>query len=316
MILITGGAGFICSHLVRKLLNENLDVAVIDNFNSFYDPALKRENLEHVKDRIELFETDIRDKIAIKRIFDTHKFETVIHLAAMAGVRPSIEDPGLYSEVNIDGTVNLLESCRKNGIHRFIFASSSSVYGNNRKVPFNEDDGVDYPISPYAATKKAGELLCHTYHHLFKLDVTCLRFFTVYGPSQRPEMAIHKFTRLLSEEKPLPVYGNGDSARDYTYIDDIIDGVYRAYQKIGGYHIYNLGESQTTTLNTLVSLIGKTLKKEPRIDYLPALPGDVERTFADISKARIEIDYSPSIKIEKGIEKFADWFQARKSRNC
>jgi len=308
MILVTGGAGFIGSHLVRKFISEGHEVCVLDNFNTFYDPAIKRGNIEPFKDKIKLVEADIRNMEAMKKVFRSFKIDRIYHLAAMAGVRPSIKNPLLYADVNINGTINLLELCRDNDIEDFIFASSSSIYGNNKKVPFSETDNVDFPISPYAATKKAGELICHNYHHLYRINITCLRFFTVYGPSQRPEMAIHKFTRMIYEGDAIPVYGDGSSARDYTYIDDIIDGVYRAGNRLNGYNIFNLGESETTTLNDLIHIISTRLRKKPVIKNLPMQPGDVEKTFANIKEAREKLGYSPSIKIETGIEKFIDWF--------
>jgi UDP-glucuronate 4-epimerase len=313
MILVTGGAGFIGSHLVKALISQSKDVVVIDNFNDFYDPKIKRANIAPIIDKITLYETDIRNFDDLSAIFAKHKFSSVIHLAAMAGVRPSIKSPALYSDVNINGTINLLELCRSNNIKDFLFASSSSVYGNNKKVPFSENDNVDFPISPYAASKKAGELICHNYHHLYNINISCLRFFTVYGPSQRPEMAIHKFTREIFEGRELTMFGNGTSSRDYTYIDDIIDGVLKAHEKLNGYNIYNLGESETTTLKDLILIIGEALNKKPKIISKPLQPGDVNTTFADISKAKKELGFAPTTKIPAGIKKFTSWFTSNNS---
>ncbi|MGD0624761.1 MAG: NAD-dependent epimerase/dehydratase family protein, partial [Thermodesulfobacteriota bacterium] len=264
--LVTGGAGFIGSHLVERLLAEGHRVICLDNFDDFYDPALKRRNLtQALKDsKFCLVEGDLRDEDLLHKLFPEEKIEIVAHLAARAGVRPSIENPLLYADVNIRGTLNLLEACKKYKVRRVVFASSSSVYGNNLKVPFAEEDPVDNPISPYAATKKAGELICHTYHHLYGIDVACLRYFTVYGPRQRPEMAIHQFTRLIAEEKKVTLFGDGSSRRDYTYIEDAIEGTIAALGREHGYEIYNIGESQTTSLAQLVQWIEEQLKKRAR----------------------------------------------------
>lgn len=315
MILVTGGAGFIGSHFVKRLLQDNEEVCIIDNFNNFYDPSIKRKNVSEFKDKVTLYEADIRNYDEMKKIFSSHKFKAVIHLAAMAGVRPSIADPKLYSEVNIDGTINLLDLCKDNGIKDVVFASSSSVYGNNKKVPFSEADNVDHPISPYAATKKAGELICYNYHHLYDMNISCLRFFTVYGPSQRPEMAIHKFTRLIYEGSKVDMYGDGSTSRDYTYVDDIIDGVYKTYKNLKGYNIYNLGESETTTLKDLINKISTALNKEPNINQMPLQPGDVTITYADVTKAKSELGYAPKTKIEEGIKKFVSWFVENENSN-
>ena len=236
----------------------------------------------------------------------------MVHLAARAGVRPSIEQPLLYQDVNVHGTCVILEAMRTFGVRKMIFAGSSSVYGNNPKVPFSESDNVDNPISPYAATKKAGELMCHTYHHLFGMDITCLRFFTVYGARQRPDLAIHKFTRLIEEGKPIPVFGDGSMMRDHTYIGDIISGVMRAIEKCGGFHIYNLGESQPISLSDLIAAIEKALGKKAVIQRLPPQPGDVERTYADISRARAEIGYEPQTALAEGLARFVEWFRGNR----
>lgn len=310
-ILITGGAGFIGSHLCEKLVSCGHRVTCLDNFDPFYDPQIKRDNLAAFdgSENFRLVEGDIRNLELLQGLWRDDAPEIVVHLAAKAGVRPSIEDPLAYQEVNVNGTANLLEMCRHHGTKKFIYASSSSVYGNNRKTPFAEDDPVDHPISPYAATKKAGELLCHTYHHLFGLPIFCLRFFTVYGPRQRPEMAIHKFARLIRDRQQLPVFGDGGSDRDYTYIDDIIDGVNRAIERCSGYRIFNLGESQTTTLRNLITLLEKSMGATAIIDYQPMQPGDVQRTYADLKRSREELGYSPSVPVELGIPLFVKWFK-------
>ena len=308
-VLITGAAGFIGSHLCERLLNEDLSVVGIDNFDDFYDPQIKRDNISNcLKNKhFQLIEADIRDSSAMDKAVTG--IEIIVHLAAKAGVRPSIAEPLLYSDVNINGTMVLLEAANTHKVGKFIFASSSSIYGNNEKVPFSEDDNVDFPISPYAATKKACELICHTYHHLYRIDLTCLRFFTVYGPRQRPDLAIHKFSKLIEQEKPIPVYGDGSMMRDFTYIDDIIDGIIAAMNKCKGFNIYNLGESQPVTVNDLISAIEKALGKTAIREYLPLQPGDVNRTFADITKAARELGYNPSTPIPDGLVKFTAWLR-------
>ena len=308
--LVTGGAGFIGCHLVERLLQEGHRVICLDNFDDFYDPALKRRNLTHARkdSKFRLVEGDLRDEGILKRILEEEKVEIVAHIAARAGVRPSIEQPLLYADVNIRGTLNLLEACKKYKIRRLVFASSSSVYGDNPKVPFAEDDPVDNPISPYAATKKAGELICHTYHHLYGMDIACLRYFTVYGPRQWPEMAIHQFSRLIHRGKKVSLFGDGSSRRDYTYIDDAIDGTMGALFREHGYEIYNIGESQTTSLSELVHLIEEQMGKKAKVEYLPAQPGDVERTYADIRKARERLGYQPKINMREGIGRFVRWY--------
>jgi len=292
-VLITGAAGFIGSHLCERLLDEGLSVVGVDNFDDFYDPQIKRDNISDcLKNKnFQLIEADIRDRATMDKAVGN--VEIIVHLAARAGVRPSIAEPLLYSDVNINGTMVLLEAANKHKVGKFIFASSSSVYGNNEKVPFSEDDNVDFPISPYAATKKACELICHTYHHLYGIDLTCLRFFTVYGPRQRPDLAIHKFSKLIEQDKPIPVYGDGSMMRDFTYIDDIIEGIIAAMNKCEGFNIYNLGESQPISVNDLIGEIEKALGKKAAREYIPLQPGDVNRTFADITKAARELGFHP-----------------------
>ena len=315
-ILITGGAGFIGSHLVDRLLAEGeWQVTVVDDFNDFYPPEMKRDNvcahLSHPAFR--LVEADIRDRTALQRALANTAFDCLVHLAARAGVRPSLQQPALYVETNVDGTLNLLELAREHGIKQFIFGSSSSVYGINAKVPFSEDDHVRQPISPYAATKLAGELLCHTYSHLYGLRFVCLRFFTVYGARQRPDLAIHKFARLITERRPIPVFGDGTTRRDYTFIDDIIAGVRAAIDyEASNYEVINLGESRTVELRELIALLETALGRKAAIDRQPLQPGDVPQTFADITKARRLLGYNPQTQIEAGLGKFVEWFrQAR-----
>lgn len=319
-ILVTGGAGFVGSHLCERLLATGHYVVAIDNFNDFYAPLLKRRNIELVARTAReygagfiLCEGDIRDADFVHAVFSKEAPEAVIHLAAAAGVRPSIENPLYYEEVNVRGTMNILEAARGLGGRPVLFASSSSVYGESSKVPFAESDPVDNPISPYAATKKAGELICHTYHHLYAMNICCLRFFTVYGPRQRPDLAIHKFTRLILDGKPIPVYGDGTTSRDYTYIDDIIDGVEKALAWVCAdrhrYDIFNLGESRPVELGRLVAIIEAAVGKTAVIERLPPQPGDVQRTFADLTKSRAILGYSPETSIEEGIKAFVRWYR-------
>ena len=312
-ILITGAAGFIGSHLSERLLQEGSRIICLDNLDTFYDPQIKRENLKPLlsNNNFTMIEGDIRDLKLLTDIFEGNRIDIIVHIAARAGVRPSIKEPLLYYDVNVRGTTNLLEMAKNYHVKKFIFASSSSVYGENKKVPFSEDDNVDYPISPYAATKKAGELISFTYHHLYGIPVSCLRFFTVYGPRQRPEMAIHKFTRLIYEGKSIPVYGDGTSRRDYTYIDDIISGITASVNTELGYEIINLGESKTVKLTELISLIEENLQKKALIEWLPDQPGDVPVTFADIGKARRLLGYTPCIDIKEGAGRFVEWFLKR-----
>ncbi len=312
-ILVTGAAGFIGSSLVERLLAAGHTVVGLDNFDSFYDPELKRGNVTAAlaHDHYRLVEADIRDREALDSLFRDVHFECVVHLAARAGVRPSIADPELYTSVNLAGTTCLLEACRRHGIQQFLFGSSSSVYGNNAKVPFAESDPVDHPISPYAATKKAGEVLCHAHHHLFGMKVACLRFFTVYGPRQRPEMAIHHFTRSIADGLPIQQFGDGSSARDYTYIDDIVEGILAAREHLSGYHVWNLGGSRTVTLAGLIERISARLGRKARVEVKPMQPGDVDRTWADTSLSRKELQWEPHTGIEAGLDRFVDWFRSR-----
>jgi UDP-glucuronate 4-epimerase len=312
-VLVTGGAGFIGSHLVERLLSEGgWRVLVVDDFNDFYDPAVKRRNVApHLgREEFTLREAGIRDRGALARIFGETRFDCVVHLAARAGVRPSLAEPVLYAETNITGTLNLLELAREYGVRQFVFGSSSSVYGENEKVPFSEDDPVSKPVSPYAATKAAGELLCHTYSLLLGLRCVVLRFFTVYGARQRPDLAVHKFARLISEGKPIPVFGDGTTRRDYTYVDDIITGVRAAMDyDASRYEVINLGESRTVNLSELISLLERELGRDAIIDRRPLQPGDVPQTFADITKARRLLGYDPRTPIEEGIRRFVEWFR-------
>ncbi len=312
-ILVTGGAGFIGSHLVDRLLADGgARVTVVDNFNDFYDPAIKRANVApHLKrDDFELVEADIADSRAMNDLFARAGFDCVVHLAARAGVRPSLEDPLAYEETNVRGTFTLLEAARRNRVPKFIFGSSSSVYGVNSKVPFSENDPIANPISPYAATKIAAEAACHVYSHLYDLRVVCLRFFTVYGARQRPDLAIHKFARLISQGQPIPIFGDGSTRRDYTYIDDIIAGAVAAMKyDQSRFEVINLGESQTVELRRLVELLERALGKRAIIEHQALQPGDVPVTFADISKARRLLGYNPRTQIEDGIKIFVEWFQ-------
>jgi len=334
--LITGGSGFIGSHLIERLLKNGHSVINIDNFDDFYDYKIKIKNtLESVgkntdfqftdketdiknlityskSDDYTLYFIDIRDKKGLQNIFSTHQIDFVIHLAALAGVRPSIERPLEYEEVNVRGTMNLWELCKDFNIKKFICASSSSVYGNNEKIPFSETDSVDHPISPYAATKRSGEILGHVYHSLYQIDIIQLRFFTVYGPRQRPDLAIHKFTQLISENREIPFYGDGNTARDYTYIDDIIDGILKSILYLENhlkvYEIINLGESEVIKLSEMLSEIEKNFNKIAQKKLLPMQPGDVQKTNADIFKAKNLIGYKPATDFQNGIKKFVEWF--------
>ncbi len=311
VILVTGGAGFIGSHLCGRLMSEGHQVVCLDNFNDFYNPGIKRRNIQEAIGEVqfELIEGDIRDTQLITRIFRDQTFDVIVHLAARAGVRSSIDFPKLYEEVNVQGTINLLESCREFGTKSFVFASSSSVYGGNRKVPFSEEDRVETPISPYGVTKRAGELFCYSYHRLFDINITCLRYFTVYGPRQRPEMAIHKFTRLIDGSEKVPMYGDGQSMRDYTYIDDIIDGTLGAISRNKGYEIYNLGESCTIRLVDLIRMLEEALGKTAIIEGLPEQRGDMPITYANIEKARRKLGYTPWVSMDEGIGRFVEWYR-------
>lgn len=313
-ILVTGGAGFIGSTLCEKLIVLNHRVICLDNFNNFYNPSIKKNNIANLTENKNfiLFEADICDKEYLKKIFSKNKIDLVVHLAAMAGVRPSIENPLLYEKVNVEGTLNILDCVKENNIKKMIFASSSSVYGGNKKVPFSETDKVDNPISPYAATKKAGELLCYTYHHLYDISVYCYRFFTVYGPRQRPEMAIHKFTRQIFNNDKITIFGDGSSSRDYTYVDDIIMGITNCIEAIEGYEIINLGNSSPTSLLTLIKLLEEASGKQASIKNESMKPGDVFTTFADTSKASRLFNYTPATSVKEGINKFISWYKQMK----
>ncbi len=315
---ITGAAGFIGSSLAERLLKEGNEVVGIDNFCDFYNPTIKENNIKEINlnENFKLYKNDIRDRQAIEKIFKENNIDVVIHLAAMAGVRPSIENPVLYQEVNCMGTQNILEEMKLNNITNLVMASSSSVYGNCKTVPFKEDMIVDFAISPYAATKKANEVMTHVYHKLFNFNVVMLRFFTVFGPKQRPDLAINKFTRLMLEDKEIPMFGDGTTSRDYTYIEDIVDGIIRSAKYVENnnnvYEILNLGNSTPVTLKEMINTIAKVLGKEPKINQLPMQPGDVQRTFADISKAKELIGYDPKTSFEKGIENFVEWYKINK----
>jgi len=308
-VLITGGAGFIGSSLGLALLKKGLKVTSLDNFNDFYDPQLKRKNIDRLSE-FDLFtsiEGDIRDITIINKVFEP-QIDVVIHLAAMAGVRPSIDDPRLYYDVNINGTFNILEACAKNKPHKVIIASSSSVYGNNEKVPFSEADNVDFPISPYAATKKMNEVMAYNFYHLHKIPICCCRFFTVYGPYQRPEMAIHKFTAMINKEESIPVFNHGECERDYTYIDDIVHGIEQIMASDYTYDVVNLGESATISTNNLIELIERALNKPALKNMMPAQTGDVDKTYADISHAKQKYGYNPQTKIADGVTAFVKWY--------
>jgi UDP-glucuronate 4-epimerase len=324
-VLVTGGAGFIGSHLCTRLCAAGRRVICLDNFDDFYAPAVKQANIQQLLENADsstlltFRHGDIRDYQALRHLFQTEPIGVVIHLAARAGVRPSIEQPLVYSEINIQGTLNLLECCREFRVRDFVFGSSSSVYGERMRGPFSESDDVNNPVSPYAATKKAGELICYTYSHLYHLRVACLRFFTVYGPRQRPDLAIHKFARLMAAGKPLPVYGDGTTQRDYTYVDDIVDGIIRSWEwlqrgdtEAGLYDIFNLGGSNPVPLLDLIRLLEQALDMQAIIDWQPAQPGDVPITFADLRKSRALLGYNPQVDIATGIQRFAVWFQGQR----
>lgn len=310
--LVTGGAGFIGSHLVESLLDDHHQVTILDDFNDYYDPAVKRANVARFADRVAVVEGDIRDAVLVERTIAANSFDCVVHLAARAGVRPSISDPKLYFTTNIDGTFNLLDACRYHDVTHFVFASSSSVYGINKKVPFSEADPIERTISPYAATKLAGEQICSNYSHLFGMRITCLRFFTVFGPRQRPDLAISKFTNLILDGRPIEQYGDGSTARDYTYVEDIISGVRAAidYDK-APFEIFNLGGSRTTTLAELISIIQEELGIRAEVLRRPEQPGDVPRTYADVEKARRLLGYQPQTGPREGIRKYIEWVRHR-----
>jgi UDP-glucuronate 4-epimerase len=331
--LVTGGAGFIGSHVCERLLHDGHSVWAFDDLNHFYDPQFKQRNLREIQSlalwnnssqnatagsatystgRAKPFEFvhgDITDRAALDGIFSSVKFDQVIHLAARAGVRPSLAEPALYQRVNVEGTVNVLEAARTTGVKKITIASSSSVYGLNSRVPFSESDPIFSAISPYAASKLACEALGHVWHHIYKIDVVMLRFFTVYGPRQRPDLAIYKFAKLMTAGKPIPVFGDGSAARDYTFVSDALDGIIACTRKEFGYEIFNLGESETVSLGRMIELLEAALGKKAVIDRQPLQPGDVPVTFADISKARAKLGYKPQVKFEQGIKVFADWFR-------
>lgn len=320
-VLVTGAAGFIGSHTVEALLARACHVTGVDNFDDFYDPAIKRANLAaaDAHPHFTLVKADVRDGTAMRRIIGDAAPDVIVHLAARAGVRPSIEAPALYADVNVVGTTTVLEAARASGVTRLVIASSSSVYGNSAPVPFREDDVALHPVSPYAATKRAAELVCETYASLYPaLRIISLRFFTVYGPRQRPDLAIHKFTRLISAGEPIPFFGDGSYSRDYTYTTDILQGVLGAIDRTRTtplhHEIYNLGESATTTLSELVELIEAAVGRRAQLNRLPAQPGDVRRTCADISRARAALGYAPAVPIREGIPLFVDWFRHTTSR--
>jgi UDP-glucuronate 4-epimerase len=308
-VLVTGGAGFIGSHLVEKLLAEGHELTILDDFNDFYDPKIKRENVFAVAKDITVHDVDLRDGEKIADVFRKEKFDAIFHLAARAGVRPSIQQPRLYYDTNVVGTLHLLEGARTSRIKRFIFASSSSVYGAAKRVPFSEEEHLVQTLSPYAATKIAGEFLCSTYSHLYQMRIVALRYFTVYGARQRPDLAIHQFTRKIHAGEPIDQFGDGTTRRDYTYIDDIIQGTMAALKYDGPmFDVFNLGESETIQLGDLIAAIEKALGKKAKINRLPEQPGDMPLTCADISKARKLLGYDPKIKFEEGLPKFVDWF--------
>lgn len=312
--LVTGGAGFIGSHVCERLLNEGHSVWVLDDLNPFYSPDIKKSNLEEIRALGKPFEFvcgDLTEPRIVEDLFRRAKFDQIIHLAARAGVRPSLEEPALYQRVNVEGTVLLLEAARRQGVKKMTIASSSSVYGVNSKVPFSENDPIFHPISPYAASKLACEALGHVYHHVYGMDIVMLRFFTVYGPRQRPDLAIHKFARLILKGLPIPVFGDGSTARDYTFIDDILQGVMACTKKEFGYEVFNLGESRTVMLSHLIETVERALGKKAVIDRKPIQPGDVPLTCANVSKARELLGYKPQVALEEGIPKFVDWLKQK-----
>ncbi len=311
-VLVTGGAGFIGSHLVENLLRSGHAVSILDDFNDFYDPQIKHDNIAAVKPEVAVHQVDLRDRAAVQAVFSGEKFDTIVHLAARAGVRPSLAQPQLYYDTNVMGTLHLLEAAREKEIGRFILASSSSVYGLCDQVPFSEDAHLTQTISPYAASKIAAEFLCSTYSHLYAMRVVALRFFTVYGPRQRPDLAIHQFTRRISEGKPITQFGDGSTRRDYTYIDDIIQGVTAALAYEGRmFDVFNLGESETVELRELIAAIEEQLGRKAVIQQLPEQPGDVPLTCADISKAKRLLGYQPTTSLREGLPRFIEWFRAR-----
>ena len=316
-ILVTGGAGFIGSHTVERLIREEIGhVTLIDSFNDYYNPTIKRENLRGLGANVTVFEGDITEPDFVATVFDVGRFDTVIHLAARAGVRPSIDQPELYIDTNIKGTFHLLEAARRTGVKHFVFASSSSVYGVNKKVPFSEADPILQTISPYAMTKMAGEQICSNYSHLYGIKTVALRFFTVYGPRQRPDLAISKFSRLIEDCRPIDKYGDGSTARDYTFVHDIVDGIVGALNYRSGpiCDIFNLGGSQTVTLNDLIANIEQALGKKAVVNQLPEQPGDVPLTSADVSKAKALLGFNPATTIAEGVPAYVEWFRDMRAR--
>ena len=308
-ILVTGGAGFIGSHLVEKLLGVGHEVVIVDDFNDFYDPQIKQANIAGFAKDVAVCHVDLRENDSVRTVFSREKVDVVVHLAARAGVRPSIQSPRLYYDTNVLGTLHLLGAARAKGVERFIFASSSSVYGASKTVPFSEEEHLTQTLSPYAATKIGGEFLCSTYSHLYKMRIVALRYFTVYGPRQRPDLAIHQFTRRICAGDPIDQFGDGTTQRDYTYIDDTIQGTMAALDYNGPpYDVFNLGESQTIQLKDLISAIENAVGKKAKISRLSEQPGDMPRTYADISKARKLLGYNPTTKLSEGLPKFVEWF--------
>ncbi|MBI3817881.1 MAG: GDP-mannose 4,6-dehydratase [Planctomycetes bacterium] len=314
-IFVTGGAGFIGSHLCERLLERGDGVVVFDNFNDFYDVRFKERNAAAIATRrgCEIVRGDLRDRAAVFAAFKKRPFDAVVHLAALAGVRPSVKDPSKYNEVNIQGTINLLDAIRERPSTKFIFGSSSSVYGANSKTPFAESDPIEKMVSPYAVTKRAGEQFASCYHSLYQIPTVCLRFFTVYGPRQRPEMAIAKFASLIERGDPVPVFGDGRTRRDYTYVDDILDGVIKSIDRCGGYELFNLGESRTIELRELIDVLAREIGKPAKLQFLPPEPGDVPVTFADITKARAVLGYDPRVAIEDGVRRYVRWRREQNS---
>jgi UDP-glucuronate 4-epimerase len=310
-VLVTGAAGFIGSTVVDRLLAEGREVVGLDSFDPFYPEAFKRRNLrgarEHVRFRLE--EGDIRDEALLERLFAEGRFDGVVHLAALAGVRPSLERPGVYADVNVTGTTLLFQAGARHGLPRFVFASSSSVYGEREAGPFRETDLVEHPISPYAATKKAGELLAHVFHHTHGLSISCVRIFTAYGPRQRPDLAIRKFAELMRQGDPVPLFGDGGTVRDYTYIDDLVEGLVRCLDRDLGYAVLNLGAGRTVSLLEVVRSLEDAIGEKANIEWLPRRVGDVSRTWADIGAAREAIGYAPKMPLEDGIWRFVDWLE-------
>ena len=313
-VLVTGAAGFIGSHVVDRLLADGHSVLGLDNFDPFYDIRQKRDNITNalVHKCFELVEGDIRDSSLLASLFSRFEPDAVIHLAAKAGVRPSLEDPGLYMDVNVTGTTRVFEAARRmNQPPRVVYASSSSVYGDRDTAPFRESEDVDSPISPYAASKRACEIVASTFHHLYGLNLTGLRFFTAYGPRNRPDLAVSKFSRLILDDQPIPVFGDGSTRRDYTYVEDIADGVVKAMHHCQGLHLYNLGNSSPVTLSELISTIAQALGREPHLNHLPTQPGDVRQTFADISLATKELGFQPTMEFAEGVRRYVEWLMAR-----